>query len=136
MNLANMFVIVFLTYFSIYFVKLISKKRRTGIQSVNQKLDKLRKVPIKSQEQQKEFLDLKYPKRDKFKWSWKAVPHILFNIFIFVIMFRVWLFLFGWVGIDLKLWQAILFIVVAPLAINLLLERFNLQKSDIRVFLR
>jgi len=136
MNLANMFVVVFLTYFSIYFVKLISKKRRTGIQSVNQKLNELRKVPIKSQKQQKEFLDLKYPKSDKFKWSWKGVPHILLNIFIFVIMFRAWLFLFGWVGIDLKLWQAILFIVVAPLVINLLLERFNLQKSDIRVFLR
>ncbi len=137
MNLANMFVVVFLTYYTFYFIKLFSKKNRSGIKIVNERLDDLRDIPVKTVEQQKKFLDLRFPKKGKFKWTWKIVPNILWGIVKFVVIIRLYMFLFDWMKIEMRLWMAIVTIIIAPVLINILLEKFGLQKlSDMRVFLR
>jgi len=136
MNLANMFIIVFMTYYSNYFISLFRKKNRQGVQYVNKGLDEIRKKPIKTLEEQKAFINLKYPKKPKFKWSWKMIPYTLYGIVKFIIIFYIYNYLFNWLKLDFKLWQAILFIIVAPILINLLLEKFKLQRQDLRVFLK
>lgn len=137
MNLANMFVIVFLTYYTFYFIKLFSKRNRQAIKTGNKTLDNLRDVPIKTIQQQKEFLNLRYPKKGKFKWTWKIIPNVLFGIIKFVVIIRLYMFLFDWMNVEMRLWMAILFIMVMPILINISLEKFGLQKSsDMRVFLR
>ncbi len=137
MNLANMFVIVFLTYYSFYFIKLFSKRERQGIKIVNNKLDELRVIPVKTIEQQKEFLNLRYPKKGKSKWTWKIIPDILWGIIKFVVIIRLYMFLFNWLSIEMRFWMAIAFIMIVPILINICLERFGLQKSaDMRLFFK
>ena len=136
MNIANMFIIVFMTYYTTYFVTLFKKKNRAGIQSVNNRLDNLRKKPIKTLEEQKAFIDLRYPKRQKSKWSWKIIPNFLFGITKFILLFYIFNYIFVYFGLNFKLWQAILFMVIAPIGINLVLEKFKLQRQDLSVFLK
>jgi len=137
MNLANMFVIVFLTYYTFYFIKLFSKRNRQAIKVGNKTLDNLRDISIKTIEQQKEFLNLRYPKKGKFHWTWKIIPNILWGVIKFVVIIKLYMYLFGWMHIELKLWIAIVIIMIAPILINICLEKFGLQKSaDMRVFLR
>jgi len=137
MNLANMFVVVFLTYYTFYFIKLFSKRNRQAIKTGNKILDNLRDIPVKTIQQQKEFLDLRYPKRGKFRWTWKIIPNFLWGLIKFVIIIRLYMFLFDWIHIEMRLWMAIATIMIAPILINVCLEKFGLQKSaDMRVFWR
>lgn len=137
MGLADIIVIFLLTYYSIYISKMIfNKSRRKGVQVLNQKLDKIRTKPLKTLEEQKEFINLKYPKSGKFKWQWIMIPKVLFAIFLYLIVFRTYLWLWGLIGIQLKLWHAIIVIVLFPMTLNYILEKFNIQKGDLRYMLR
>jgi len=136
MNLANMFVIVFLAYYTLYFLKLFRKKNRFIIQTVNQEMNKMRNVAVKTVEEQRRFLDLKYPKSGKFKFTWRWLGLTILYLIVFVAVFQGWIYIFVILRIELKLWIAILFIMVAPIIFNILLEKFGLQKSDLSVFFR
>lgn len=136
MSLANVFIKIMLTYYSLHIIKMIfSKKNRVSMQQTNEQLEKLRKIPCKTKEEQMEFINLKYPK-GRFKWSWKMIPTFLMNIFIFIVLFRTYSFLLNYFNINFIFWQAILFIIFFPLILNLILEKFNLQKGDLSVFFR
>lgn len=136
MGLADVLVLFLFTYYSIHIGKMIfNKHKRVGVQKINQKLDKLRKQPIKTLDQQKKFLDLKYPKT-KWKWSWKIIPNIFFMLVVYIIIFRSWLFIWEYFNFNIKFWQAILIIIVFPLVLNFILEKFNIQKGDLRYMLR
>lgn len=135
-KIGTMFVIVFLTYYSIYFISLLNKKNRMATKFVNENLDKMREKKIKTIEEQKAFLNLKYPKKIKQKFSWKSVPFILWGIIKFMLVLYLYTITFNYFKININLWWAIVFIIIAPLLINILLERFKLNKQDLRVFFR
>lgn len=124
-----------MVYYSFYFIKLIKKKNRKNIQFVNLELEKLRKIPLKTIEEQKKFLDMKYPKKPKFKWHWKIIPNFLLQITIFIMLFNIYNYSLYYLKWEIPLWIAILFVMIAPIIINLILEKFNLEKSDLRVYL-
>ena len=132
MVFGNILVLVFITYYTLYFIKLLNPKERKGVQMVNMSLDNMRTKKFKTIEEQKAFINLKYPRKGKFKWSWRAVPKILLHIIIFLAIYQAYNYLFKLGGIDFALWHAILIVMLAPILINLLLERFNLQKGDFR----
>lgn len=133
----NVLVTVFSTYYTIYIVSLIiSRKRRKGIQAVNKRLEKLRTVAVKSVDEQKEFINLKYPKRGKFKFSMKMIPYVLMRIIIFVSIYLGYTALLKYFGVSLLLWQGILAVIIGPILINLTLEKFGVQKSSLLVFFR
>jgi len=136
MNFGNMLIIVFLTYYTIYFLSLFRLKNRKMIQIINIEMDKLRKVPIKSVEEQKQFINLKFPKKQKTKFRWSIVPKFLYNIVKFICIIQLYIFIFYYLNINLLLWQSILIVIVAPIMINFILEKFNLHKSDLKQFLR
>ena len=138
MGIGNLFVTVFLSYFTLHIlVMLIFKKSRVTVQTANKKLDVLRKIPIKTVAQQKEFINTRYPKRKgKFKWSWAIIPKIILRVACFIVIILTYREIFNFFNIDIKLWQAILFIVIFPFFLNLILEKFKVQKSDLSVFLR
>lgn len=137
MAIGNLFVVVFLSYFTLHLLTMFFfKNKRTALQQTNEQLNKLRSVPVKTLEQQKEFINLRYPKRGKFKWSWNMLPPIILRIGVFIGIIYIYRYLLNLTGINFKLWQAILFIIIFPLILNLILERFNIQKGDLRVFLR
>lgn len=137
MGLADIIVVFLLTYYSIHIVRMMfNKKKRVVIQQTNIDIDKLRKKPFKSLEEQKQFLNLKYPKGSKFKWQWKIIPNVLFSIILYIVVFRSLLYLWDIIGIQLRLWHSIIIIILFPMAINYILEKFNIQKSDLRYLLR
>ena len=48
MGIGNIIIQVFLGYYSLYFIKLFRKSNRKIIREGNQKLDSLRKIPVKT----------------------------------------------------------------------------------------
>jgi magnesium-transporting ATPase (P-type) len=131
----SLIVIIFLTYYSFYFFTLIKKKNRDNIQKTNNRLDELRNKAIKTIEEQKEFINLKYPKKDKFKWQWIMIIRIVGYVIAFAAVFQFYAIVFSYFKVDLPLWFGILCVMVLPIIINLFLERFNLEKNDLRAFL-
>lgn len=135
---ANFFVTVFLAYYSMYVIELIvNKNTRKNTVNKNIKLEELRTKAIKTLEEQKEFISLKYPKRKgKFKFTFKWLFIFITKIILFLILLKI----FSWVlkanNIDLALWQAVLFIIIFPILFNLLLSRLKLQTNDLSVFFR
>ena len=113
---------------------IFQKKQHNIIQTTNTKLDKLREKPLKTLDEQKEFINLKYPKKGKFKFKWAMVPKFLLNIAFFGGFIFLYRFILNYFEIKIPVWVAIIFIILFPLVVNLILERFRVQKSDIRNF--
>lgn len=136
MNLPTIIVAIILSYYILYFVPLLISKNRKDIRKKNKKLNKLRKVAIKTLEQQKQFLSLKFPK-NKFKFTWKIFFYIVFKICIFMIIFRGWLYVFEYFNLNISFWILLLFIFIFPVVFNYLLKPFGLEKgSDLTQILR
>jgi len=141
MELATFFVLFLITYYTYYIIDmLIHKSKRDVEQKKHNTLETLRAIPAKTLEEQKKFLDIKYPKRKKkkkkFKLTWKLVGVILYTMILYILIFNAYEYLFLKFKIELKLWQAVIFVILFPLGLNIILNKFNLSKSDIGVFLR
>lgn len=134
----NILVSVFATYYTKYILSLIiSKQKRQKVKTTNIRLDELRKIPVKTLEEQKEFINLRYPKRKgKFKFSWKMIPTFLINMGIFVGLFFIYRNILLYFNLDFELWQGILLVVIGPMIINYLLEKAGVQKASLLVFFR
>ena len=121
---------------------MLSKNKRKGVVLKNTTLNNIRLKKVKTLEEQKEFLNVKYPKRGKFKWknlkniTWRAVGKFLLNLAVYILLFRGFLFILRHFNINFQYWQAILIVLTLPIIINILLEKFNLQRNDLRVFFR
>jgi len=137
-TIANILVVMILTYYTNYLIMIIfNSKFRKEIQRDNIVLEEYRCKPIKTLEEQKEFINIKYPKKiGTFKWSWKMIPQTLLALIIFIVLFRLYIYLFDKFKLDFILWQSILFFIFFPLILNFILNKMNLQKGDIGVFFR
>jgi len=137
-TIGNILIITILTYYTKHIVTVIfNKKYRKGIQKDNAVLETFRSKPIKTIEEQKEFINIRYPKMvGTFKWSWMMIPKTLLTMATFIIIFRLYMFMFDKFNLVFALWQAILFFIFFPLVLNLILNKLNVQKSDISVFFR
>ena len=138
MEYGDLFVIIFLVYYTMYLVTIIfNKNKRGSMQAVNIKLDELRIIGQKTLEQQKEFLALKYPKKaGTFKFKWAMIPKLLLHIILFIALFQGYRMLFIFIGISVPLWMGLLFIITMPMIFNIVLRKFNLQKQDISIFFK
>ena len=137
-TIGNILVITILTYYTKYLITIIfNKKYRQSIQQDNIILETLRTKPVKTIEEQKEFINTRYPKKiGTFKWSWHLIPQILLTMIIFIVIFRSYMFIFDKFKLSFVLWQAILFFIFFPLVLNLILNKLNIQKGDMSVFFR
>jgi len=137
-NLANIFVIFITVHFTHHILIMVfSKKNRISTQQANTRLDELRAKPIKTLAEQKEFITIKRPKRiGTFRWRWSFIPKTILTLIIYMILFTVYRYIFGYFNINLVLWQAITYAIVFPLILNIALEKFKIQKSDVGVFFR
>jgi len=130
MNISNILIISLFTYLTVYVLSLISKKNRNNIISLNKNLDKLRKIKVKSVEEQKKFIGLKYPKRGKFKFKWPMIFYILGYMILIGGIWYGYFVVLDYLKIVFKLWQALLIIMIVPILINMILKRFNLQRKN------
>jgi len=137
MEFGNVLIIIFLSYYTIYFFQIsISKNYKKTIQDKNIVLENLRGKKIKTLKEQKNFINLKYPKKIKQKWTVKRIGYVVLYILIFILIYQIYNFLFLKIGLVIKLWIAIIFVMVAPIIFNMILQRYNLQKSDLNIYLR
>ncbi len=137
LSLANVIVIVLFTYFTKYLVELIfNRKHLKNLQVVNQEIEKMRSIPIKTLEEQKRFLDMKYPRKGKFKFHWRMIFSVIWHLFLFTVIFRLYMFMFDVIGFNFRIWQSILVVIIFPILFNILMKRFDLEKEDIRIFFR
>lgn len=130
MDLGNIFVVVFLVFYCKYFfVLLFDKNRRKELRRKNRSLDRLRKIPVKSLRDQKRFLNLKYPKKKKEKYTWKKFGVLLFTIILYVGLFFLFNWMFKILDVHVKLWMALLLMLIGPYVINKFLKKFNLEQN-------
>jgi len=107
------------------------------MQNTNSNLNELRIIPVKTLEEQKKFINLKYPKKDKFKFRWMMVPSFIWEIFLFIVIYKIYSYIFLKFNLIFPLWVGILFVMIFPVIFNLVMKRFGLEKgTDIRIFLR
>lgn len=139
MDVPTTLFILFLTFYVLTFLKYIfSKKERVKKQSTNIKLNELRKVSYKSLEEQKEFLNTKYPVSEPWKFTWKGFFKFIYKLILFIAVMRffkwIWMTLFG--DYNLALGWVLLFIVVFPILCNRILKIFNLEGDDLLVYIK
>jgi len=105
-------------------------KKRKELVEKNKKLKKLREIPIKNIDEQKKFLDLKYPKKNKFVFKWSMLGRGIFILLMYFALFKGFRYLIKYLRIEVALWQSLLIIIIGPLIINYILRKFDLQGSD------
>jgi hypothetical protein len=125
-------------YTILTYIKLVfSKTERDAHRQTRKTLEKLRNIPIKTTEEQKQFLDAKYPKDAFFVWSFKNVFMFIIKtlpiILLFMVSRRLWN---AYITFEFALWQVIIIMVFLPIIINKIMKRFNLHNDDILVFFK
>lgn len=106
------------------------------VKQINLKLDEMRKQPIKTVEEQKKFINIKYPKTSKFKFSWNWLFKMILYILAFIVVYRVYSFVLSVLNVNITLFYAILILFLGPIFINLILKRFHLESDDIGVYFK
>ena len=136
MGLLNLIVIMILTYYSVYLIRiLIFKKERQNVVQKNKELDSLRFLPKKTIAEQRAFINAKFPKRQKRKWAFMMVIGMIWNIILSILFYMIIFisinYIFTRFNIDVPWWAGLLFVILFPLAMNWVLSKLNLQTNDL-----
>lgn len=125
-----MLVTILISWYIMHILNITLFGQKKSIQTKNKKLDELRNKNIKSVEEQLEFIKLKKNKQP-------------FNLFIFLRTIVIFIALFfslnsilDYYKINIQLWQALLFIILFPLLLNIILSRFDVEKDDLFTLLK
>lgn len=129
MNFVTVFGIVIITYHILYVIRLFFKNNREQVKTKNIQLEKMRNNKIKTLEDQKKFLDVKYPKSGG-KIKFKDVIKIILKILIFIILFRTILQVFIYYNWEFNWWIGIIFIFGFPFLFNFIMKKFKLQQDN------
>lgn len=131
-DIPTMLVMLFFTYYTLYIARIIFlPKTRKSIQYANTELNKLRQIPVKTLEEQKRFLNLKYPKTGKTKITWRTVGYIIINILVFILFFQLYNKVFEYFNVTFSWGWAIIIVLSLPLALNFVLMKFNVQANSV-----
>lgn len=129
--ITTMCVAVFAYYFLYLFMLIVSPRKRREIETKNEKLEKMRTVPMKTLEEQKEFINIKYPKSYKIEWT-----KIIVNIVIFLIIFSLIRLVFVNFGLNFTWLEGLIIIAIIIIGISIILRPFRLQNNDIEMLLK
>lgn len=136
MVIYNTLIIVFTIYYTFFFYSLFFKQNRQNIKNINTALDEKRKIPVKTLEQQKEFLTLKNGIPNKWKFTWKGFIKILIYVLISILLFKLYSYILSLTKYNFQLWQVILIFMFGPIIINFLLKKFHLEQNDLGVIMK
>jgi hypothetical protein len=138
MNLATNLFIFYIIYIIVTYITIIfSKKNRVEHQQTNIELEKIRKVPYRDLETQKKFLDLKYPKKEPFKFNFKNILNKLIRIGLFIgVGFSIRYLWATYIDFRLNFLYLIGIMIFLPLLINKILKKYNLHQDDILIYFR
>ena len=134
-NIGNWIVIIYFVFLTFYLFSFLKKKNRLKTKDANKKLEEFRKISVKSLDEQKEFLAVRYPKSTG-KFTFKSLGPLLIKLASFILFFRIYIYIFDYLGIVFNLLYGLLFIMICPILINFVLKRFNLHTTDLTIFFR
>jgi hypothetical protein len=126
----NIFVIVLLSYYTIYYINIFINGYKQ-LQQTNIKLNSMRKISVKTLDEQKAFLDLKYPKSQKTKRTFLDWYFIIIMFIISISMYLLYNYLFNVFKIRLTLLYGLLIVSILPVLINIILLKFNMDNNDL-----
>lgn len=119
---------VVIMQYLVFLISLLFKKGRKEVKNRNEELDKLREKHIKTLEEQEEFINLKFPKKDPFRFTFRNVFSFLLSFikygFMFYIIFRIV------DPIPMRFFVSFSLVVIIPIVINFILRKFRLQNDD------
>ena len=130
MDLGNVIVCLILSYQTMYVYNVLFTSDKKIIQDKNKQLDSIREIKVKTLEEQKKFIDLKYPK-SKFVFSQKWLTKILFAAIIYTIIYQFFNFIFKILNIKINLGWSIAIAFLLPICITILLKKYNLQQNTL-----
>lgn len=133
MEIGALLIVITLVFYTQYIINLLRPDKREEIRYKNQEIERLRKIPIKSMEEQKEFLELRYPK-SKFKFTLDFCIYALVYLVFLVILFKSYTYLVTQIPYEIKWWYGLLFLIFFPLIVNKILSKFGLQKAGVKIF--
>ncbi len=133
MELAEVLIVIPLIFYTKHLVELLNMKKRNEVKITNNRLDDLRKVAVKTMDEQKEFINLRYPK-SKFKFDVYNMLVLMFFIIFMFVFFSLYAHLLTYVPFEIQLWHGIIFLIFFPLITNYILKRFGLQKMMVKIF--
>ena len=133
MEIIEAFIVLVLVFYSNYLISLFNIKNRKAIKKTNIKLEELRTIPVKTLEQQKDFINIRYNKQS-FKFSWSSVFMFVLYTIKFVLLFIMFRKLISFWPWDILWWHAVLFIFFFPMIVNYILSLFGLQKKGVKIF--
>ena len=136
MSFINTMIAFFFTFYTFFFVTLFSKNKRVELKNTNIELEKLRLKPFKTIEEQKRFIELKNPTKPKFKFTWRWAGLLFVKVIFFLGVLRLYRFIFAYFNITFSIWHLFAIVIFFPILTNLILGKFNLQKSDLLTILR
>jgi hypothetical protein len=138
MEISKIILICLFVYYSGYISRLIIvKSNRDTIQSANKQLDVLRSKPCKTLEEQKEFLDIKFPRTLKKVYFHEKLLSFIKTIVFYIPFIFIYHYIFNnYIKIPIPLYIAILIIIILPMIINYILKKYNLEKDDISIYLK
>ena len=138
MNMATILFIVYTIYMSLTYIKVIvSKDNRAEHRKKRSQLTRLRAKPMKTVEEQKAFLDLKHPKKERKKFTFKRFMSKLLRVAFFVGLIVGVKYLWTvYVHFNFSLWHIIIYALLFPILVNSVLKKYGLQQDDILVYFR
>ena len=124
--LGRLLLCMFCTQYSVFFFSLFNKNKREDVKKGNEELNRIRSIPIKTIEEQKAFLDIRFPNNSsnkyKTKFSWIGFFKNLFKYgLIGYIFYRL-------IPTDTSVWISLTIVFTAPIVINYILRKFSLEK--------
>jgi hypothetical protein len=127
----NLFLFV-MAYQIVYLFSLVIKpNQREEMQEKNLELETLRKVAVKSLDQQKRFLELKFTKA-KSKKHWTAnLSESLTIIVLVIVLMLIFQWLFNHLERNIPPWLAVLCIFIVPFTINVFLRRSGMNRPSV-----
>jgi len=131
----NIILIIFLVYQIIYLFDLLKNNKRKIIKEKNEELNKYRNIAIKTLNEQKEFLNVRYPK-NKFKFTKELIPNLMIRIGCIIILFQFFNLEMKMMNINVNIFISVLIVIITSIILNYILGKFNLQKNDISVFFK
>ena len=122
----NILIAFSFTQYCTFFMSMLNKKNRAKLASSNERLEKLRKIPYKTLDEQKEFVRLKY-KQEKKEFNWIVAAYMTV---INIVLFMGSLILLNMTTFRPNFWLTMLAIILFAYMVNFILQRFNLQRQD------
>lgn len=123
---------------SIYIFNILTlKDMRQIIKDRNLEMDSLMNKEDRSYEEQKRYIDLKFPRKQQWQFSWQWLVGFLKGIIFYMAFYLVWSWIFIVLNIQVSFVVSIILWAVVPLLFNLLLRKYSLHtQDDISIFFK